>query len=200
MTAGIILTPRAVGTLVALYAVGRLIMHVDARVLIAIGFAATAVSSLMLAQINPQVGVVQFSIAAFINGFGTGCIWAPMMTLMFSTLPAKYRAEGSTLVNLIRSYGSDVGISIAAVVLTRSQSVAYSELTEHISPYREALQLPDIAGQWSLETAAGLAALQSEISQQVFMFGVLNNFLWAFVVPAIALPFVLLFRRQAAEA
>ncbi len=197
MSAGMILTPRAIGTLVALVAVGRLIMHLDARILIATGFAATAISSLMLAQINADVGVVQFSIAAFLNGFGTGCIWAPMMTLMFSTLHRQYRTEGSMLVNLIRSYGSGLGISIAAVVLTRSQSVAYSELTEYITPYREVLQLPDAAGQWSLETATGLAALQAEVSQQAFMFGILNNFLWAFVAAGIALPLVALFRRSA---
>ena len=104
------------------------------------------------------------------------------------------------LVNLTRSYGSGLGISIAAVVLTRSQSVAYSELTEYITPYREALQLPDAASQWSLETAAGLAALQTEVSQQAFMFGVLNNFLWAFVAAGLALPLVALFRRNAQAA
>ena len=196
MSAGIILTPRAIGTLCSLYMVGRLIMHVDARIIIAVGFTASSVSALLLAQINPQVGIVEFSIAAFINGFGQGCIWAPMMTLMFATLPAQYRTEGSTLVNLIRSYGSGVGISIAAVVLTRSQSIAHSELTEYITPYREALQLPSAASLWSIETAAGLSALQAEISQQAFMFGVLNNFMWAFVVAGLAAPLAFLFRRR----
>ncbi len=198
MSAGVILMPRAIGTLAALYMIGRLIMHVDARLIIAVGFAASAVSALMFTRITAEIGVVEFSVVAFINGFGQGCIWAPMMTLMFITLAPHYRTEGSMLVNLVRSYGSGLGISVAAVVLTRSHSIAYAELTEHITPFREALQLPDATSHWSLETAAGLAALQQELSEQALMFGILNNFLWAFVVAAVAVPLTFLLRSRAA--
>ena len=200
MSAGVMLTPRALGTLAALYMVGRLIMHVDARLIIAVGFTASAVSALMLTRITADIGVVPFSVASFVNGFGLGCIWAPMMTLMFITLPPAYRTEGAVLVNLVRSYGSGVGISVAAVVLARSHAIAYAELSEHVTPFREALQLPDAGGHWSLETASGLAALGQEVSQQAFMFGILNNFLWAFAAAAVAVPLAFMFRRRAASA
>ena len=200
MSAGVMLTPRALGTLAALYMVGRLIMHVDARLIIAVGFTASAVSALMLTRITADIGVVPFSVASFVNGFGLGCIWAPMMTLMFITLPPAYRTEGAMLVNLVRSYGSGVGISVAAVVLARSHAIAYAELSEHLTPFREALQLPDAGGRWSLETASGLAALGHEVSQQAFMFGILNNFLWAFAAAAVAAPLAFMFRRRAASA
>ena len=200
MSAGVMLTPRALGTLAALYMVGRLIMHVDARLIIAVGFTASAVSALMLTRITADIGVVPFSVASFVNGFGVGCIWAPMMTLMFITLPPAYRTEGAMLVNLVRSYGSGVGISVAAVVLARSHAIAYAELSEHLSPFREALQLPDAGGHWSLETASGLAALGQEVSRQAFMFGILNNFLWAFAAAAVAVPLAFMFRRRAASA
>ena len=200
MSAGVMLTPRALGTLAALYMVGRLIMHVDARLIIAVGFTASAVSALMLTRITADIGVVPFSVASFVNGFGLGCIWAPMMTLMFITLPPAYRTEGAVLVNLVRSYGSGVGISVAAVVLARSHAIAYAELSEHVTPFREALQLPDAGGHWSLETASGLAALGQEVSQQAFMFGILNNFLWAFAAAAVAVPLAFMFRRRSASA
>lgn len=200
MSAGVMLTPRALGTLAALYMVGRLIMHVDARLIIAVGFTASAVSALLLTRITADIGVVPFSVASFVNGFGVGCIWAPMMTLMFITLPPAYRTEGAMLVNLVRSYGSGVGISVAAVVLARSHAIAYAELSEHLTPFREALQLPDAGGHWSLETASGLAALGQEVSRQAFMFGILNNFLWAFAAAAVAVPLAFMFRRRAASA
>ena len=197
MSAGVMLTPRALGTLAALYMVGRVIMHVDARFLIAVGFAASAVSALMLTRITADIGVVPFAVASFVNGFGVGCIWAPMMTLMFITLPPAYRTEGAMLVNLVRSYGSGLGISVAAVVLARSHAIAYAELSEHVTLFREALQLPDAGGRWSLETASGLAALGDEISRQAFMFGILNNFLWASAAAAVAVPLAFMFRRRA---
>ena len=197
MSAGVMLTPRALGTLAALYMIGRLIMHVDARLIIAVGFAASAVSALMLTRITADIGAFPFAVASFANGFGLGCIWAPTMTLMFNTLPPAYRTEGAMLVNLVRSYGSGLGISVAAVVLARSHAIAYAELSEHVTLFREALQLPDAGGRWSLETASGLAALGDEVSRQAFMFGILNNFLWASAAAAVAVPLAFMFRRRA---
>ena len=151
----------------------------------------------MLTWITADIGVFEFSLASFVNGFGLGCIWAPTMTLMFNTLPPAYRTEGATLVNLARSYGSGVGIAVAAVVLARSHGIGYAELGEHVSLFREALEFPEAVGGWSLETQTGLAALRHEISRQAFMLGVLNNFLWAFAAAALAAPLAFLFRRRA---
>jgi DHA2 family multidrug resistance protein len=193
--AGVMLAPRAFGTMLGLLVVGMTITRTDPRALIAIGFALVSVSAYMLAQINSDIGAIDFAILTMFNGFGSGLIWAPMITLMFSTLAPAHRTEGSTLVNLIRGYGSGVGISVAAVVLTRTTAVAYAELTATITPYNEVLRMPQAMSAWNLDSVPSMAALEIEIVKQATTIGVLNTFILMTIAAALVVPLVLLLKR-----
>ena len=193
--AGVMLAPRAFGTMLGLLIVGITITRTDPRALIAIGFGLIAVSAYLLAQINSNIGAIDFAILTMFNGFGSGLIWAPMITLMFSTLAPAHRTEGSTLVNLIRGYGSGVGISVAAVVLTRTTAVAYSELTETITPYNEVLRMPQALSVWNLDSIPSVAALEIEIVKQATTIGVINTFILMTIAAALVVPLALLLKR-----
>ena len=195
--AGVMLAPRAFGTMLGLLFVGLTITRADPRALIATGFALIAVSAYLLTLINSDIGALDFALLTWFNGFGAGLIWTPMITLMFSTLLPAHRTEGSTLVNLTRGYGSGVGISIGAVVLTRSTAVSYAELTETITPYNEVLRLPQAINAWNLESTSSLAALEIEILKQATTIGVLNTFILVAIVAALVAPLVLLLKRPA---
>ena len=195
--AGAMLAPRAFGTMLGLFFVGLAITRVDPRALIAIGFALIAVSAYMLTLINANIGPLDFALLTLFNGFGAGLIWAPMITLMFSTLAPVHRTEASTLVNLIRGYGSGVGISIGAVVLTRTAAVSYAELTATITPYNEVLRMPQALSAWNLDSMPSVAALEIEILRQATTIGVLNGFIVMAVASALVVPLVLLLRRPA---
>ena len=193
--AGVMLAPRAFGTMLGLLIVGLTITRTDPRALIAIGFGLVAVSAYLLAQINSNIGAIDFAILTMFNGFGSGLIWAPMITLMFSTLAPAHRTEGSTLVNLIRGYGSGVGISVAAVVLTRTTAVAYSELTQTITPYNEVLRMPQALSAWNLDSIPSVAALEIEIVKQATTIGVINTFILMTIASALVVPLALLLKR-----
>ncbi|MDA0261296.1 MAG: DHA2 family efflux MFS transporter permease subunit [Proteobacteria bacterium] len=195
--AGMMLAPRAFGTMLGLLVVGLTITRVDPRALIAIGFALISVSAYLVAGINSNIDTIDFAALTLFNGFGAGLIWAPMITLMFATLEPVHRTEASTLVNLIRGYGSGVGISIGAVVLTRSSAIAYAELIETITPYNEVLRMPQAASAWNLESIPSVAALEIEVVKQATTIGVLNTFILVAVAAGLVVPLVLLLRRPA---
>ena len=193
--AGVMLAPRAFGTMLGLLIVGLTINRSDPRALIAIGFGLVSISAYLLAQINSDIDPIDFALLTMFNGFGSGLIWTPMIILMFATLLPVHRTEGSTLVNLIRGYGSGVGISIAAVVLTRSTAIAYAELTETITPYNEVLQMPQAMSAWNLESIPGVAALGTEIFRQATTIGVLNTFILMTILAGLVAPLAFLLRR-----
>ena len=193
--AGVMLAPRAFGTMLGLLLVGMTITRVDPRALIATGFALVSISSYMLTQINGTIDALDFALLTMFNGFGSGLIWTPMITLMFATLAPIYRTEGSTLVNLIRGYGSGVGISVGAVVLTRSAAISYAELTETITPYNEILRMPQTLSAWNLDSITSIAGLEIEILKQATTIGILNTFLLMAVAAGVVVPLALLMRR-----
>src|SRR5260370_41021514 len=53
LTAGLVLAPRGVGTMIAMLAVGQLVRHIDGRILIATGFGLTALSLFFITGFDP---------------------------------------------------------------------------------------------------------------------------------------------------
>jgi DHA2 family multidrug resistance protein len=64
-----------------------------------------------------------------------------------------------------------------------------------ISPYSRPLTTPDLLGGWSIESAAGLAALSKEILRQAALIGYLNGFWLYTMASALAIPLVMFARR-----
>ena len=51
-------------------------------------------------------------IAGFVQGLGTGLLFAPLNTLAYATLAPIHRTEGTIVATMARSLGSSVGISM----------------------------------------------------------------------------------------
>ena len=113
-----------------------------------------------------------------------------MTMLAFTTLPKERITEGATIFTLMRNFGSSIFISFAVLVLLRTTSQNYSNISEKISVCsggRELLPLPSF---WSLENLFGLSQLSNEVHRQASMIGYINSFhLMAFAALA-AVPLV----------
>src|SRR5690606_35213919 len=112
VTAGLVLAPRGVGTMVAMLVVGRLIGKVDTRGIVLFGLVATAYSLWEMTLFTAEVSVAQIVYTGVVQGVGLGFIFVPLTTVAFSTLDPALRNEGTAMFSLIRNMGSSIGISL----------------------------------------------------------------------------------------
>jgi DHA2 family multidrug resistance protein len=186
ITAGVLLASRGCGTFVAMMLVGRLMRHIEARTLIITGLSLTALSLYWMTAWTDQTGVSEIVTISIIQGFGFGLVFVPLSTVAFMTLPNHLRTDGTSMLTLMRNVASSVGISIVIAQLTEGGRRTYAILSEHITPFNHALQMPDVSGMINLGTDKGRAmadvmvALQAQIiafsqDYQLVMFFILGS-------------------------
>jgi DHA2 family multidrug resistance protein len=193
-TAGIVMGPRGLGTMSCMFLVGRLIGRIDTRVLLVIGLGLTAWAMWMMTGWTPDVSQSTIVTTGFVQGAGLGFLFVPLTTVTFSTLPADKRGEGTGLYNLSRNIGSSVGISIVSALLTENVQANHAEIGAHVTPYNRVFDVPAIAHSWNPWTAAGRAALDSQVTQQATIIAYIDDFKLMMILSLAAIPLVLLLK------
>jgi len=193
-TAGMLLGPRGIGTMLAMMVVGQLVARVDARILIAIGVTLNAVALYEMSGISINVSAFWILRTGFIQGLGLGFIFVPMQTVSFATLPMRLRTDGASLLSLTRNIGSSIGISIMIFLLSRSMSMMHADLSTLTSPFRPAISV--LRGTM-LDPATGLgqAVMEQLIQQQSAIVAYANDFWMMFFVSLILYPLILVMKR-----
>jgi DHA2 family multidrug resistance protein len=194
ITAGYVLAPRGVGTMLAMMVVGRVVGKVDVRLLVLTGLMLMAWSLHEMTQFNTDVGTSEIIWTGVVQGIGLGFIFVPLSTIAFSTLAARYRNEGTAMFSLIRNIGSSVGISIVMTVLGHEIQSSHAALSENITPFRDAFQAPGVPTLWSWSTELGRVALDAEVTRQAVTIAYLNDFRFMMYLSMLALPLLLLLR------
>ena len=129
------LMPRGIGTLITMQISGLLVRRgVDPRILIAAGFTIAAISLWEMSLWSLQTDYSHIAWSGFIQGLGMGLVFMPMNASAFATIPPPLRTDGSSLLNLSRSIGSSIGISVVTTLLSRNLQVSHSDLASHITP------------------------------------------------------------------
>jgi DHA2 family multidrug resistance protein len=192
LTAGILLGTRGVGTLIAMMVVGRLLQTIEARTLVGIGLAATA------ATLYEMVGFTNYTSASTIiwvgiaQGAGLGLVFVPLSTVAFTTLAGHLRTEGTAMLTLVRNVGSSIGISIVIAQLTSTTTLMHARLGEYLTPFNNALQMPDVAATLNLGSEAGKAMLDQLLTQQANIIAYSNDFLMLMWLTLAAMPLLLI--------
>jgi DHA2 family multidrug resistance protein len=194
LTAGLVLAPRGMGTMVAMMIVGRIINKVDPRHLLAAGLLLTAAVLWEMTYFTPDVSQWTLIRTGMLQGAGLGLMFVPLSTITFSTLPASFRTQGTALYSLVRNIGSSIGISLVIFLLTRNTQVVHAELAGHVTPFNDALHLPEVARIWNMATVAGRAALDAEVTRQAAIVAYADDFKLMMIVALLALPLVLLLK------
>ncbi|BBK40828.1 EmrB/QacA family drug resistance transporter [Allostella vacuolata] len=194
MTAGMILAPRGMGTMLAMFLVGRLIGRVDIRLLMALGYALLALTLHDMSGFTLEVAFERFLVSGFIQGMGFGFCFVPISTISFATLAPEHRPQGTSLFSLMRNVGGSVGISVVIFLLARGGQAARSELVPHLHPLAPAIQARPLPDAWSLDTVEGLAALQAEVMRQAQAIAYFSDFQLLSMIAALAIPVVCMIR------
>jgi DHA2 family multidrug resistance protein len=192
VTTGLVTAPRGVGTLVAMFIVGRLMGKVDIRLIIGTGFALAAVSSWQMTGFDLQMNSAMVVWSGLSQGLGTGFVYVPLAAATFATLTPALRNEGTAIFSLTRNLGSSIGISVVNTLLTRNTQIMHATLGEHVTRYSPVLRARLSRGSPSLHTLAGLNAT---VTEQAAMIAYNNDFQLMMVLSLAAIPLVFLLRK-----
>lgn len=194
MTTGLMMMPRSVAMMISMLMVGRMVNKVDPRLLILVGLLPMAYGFWGMAQFNLETGVTEVVVTGLWQGFGMGMIFTPMTVIAFATLNPQYRAEASGFMNLTRSIGSSIGISLMISLLAKSTLNERNTLLEAVTPYHGPFSMASPA-LGVPEANAAAAMLDGEVMRQATMVGYVNCFAILTILTLVTIPFVLILRK-----
>jgi DHA2 family multidrug resistance protein len=193
LASGYLLGARGVGTFVAMSIVGRMLGTRDARPFMLFGLALATVAQWVMAGWNDDVSGHAIALNGMLQGFGLGFVFTPLNTVAFATLPRELRAEATGLWTLVRNIGASIGISILIARLVNQTAYFHSQLVEHVTPFNDAMRLPDAAA-LAGHSQRTLAILDGIVTQQAAVMSFSNDFLLMTIISLVAFPIVLMMR------
>jgi len=179
---GLLMAPRGGGTMFAMMIAGRLANRFDPRALVVLGTLFLSYSLWDMTQWNPNVDAMAISVNGIVQGIGLGFVFIPLNLMTFSTLPAKYRTEGTGIFSLVRNIGSAIGISVSSVLLAQSTQIMHSQIAETVTPFNRMLQTGAAYLFWNSATAPGLASLNEEVTRQAMIVSYANDFKFMLII------------------
>jgi DHA2 family multidrug resistance protein len=191
-TAGFLLGTRGVGTLLTMMAAPRLMRMVESRYLILCGLLLTGGTLYYMTGFSHDTGQSTIVYTSIIQGIGLGLLFVPVTSVAFLTLPGELRTGGTAIITLVRNIGSSIGISMVIANLTSTTTVMHARIVESVTPFNDALQMPDVAANLNMSTDAGRALLDGIVTQQAAMIAYLNDFKLLMVLTLLMVPLVLL--------
>jgi DHA2 family multidrug resistance protein len=190
ITAGYVLGSRGVGTLIAMFVVGRLLKRFEARTLVLAGLVLLAGTLYVMSGFTTNTSTNTIVVTGIVQGAGIGLVFVSLSTVTFTTLPVHLRTSGTAITTLVRNLGSAIGISTAIAFLTSKTSEMHARLSEHITPFNDALR--DAGALIDPSTDQGRVLLDNLVTQQATVIAYQNDFYLLLVFTLITMPFVLL--------
>jgi DHA2 family multidrug resistance protein len=189
MQSGVASMPRGVGSLISFLAIPWLIQKFGARSVLVAGVLLAVWSTWLMGRFDLSMTAEPIMIAGFIQGLGTGLMFAPLNTLGYATLNPVHRTEGTIVATMARSLGSSAGISIVQAMLIRDSALAHARLSERIAVNDPVVRstLPRIMDP---STSGGLQALNGEVTRQGSMVSYDNVFSWMALSIILLLPLI----------
>jgi DHA2 family multidrug resistance protein len=191
-TAGFLLGSRGVGTLLTMIAAPRLMKAIEPRYLILGGLLITAATLYEMTGWSLDVTQTTIVLTSVAQGVGLGLLFVPVTSVAFNTLPGNMRNGATSITTLLRNIGSSVGISMMIANLTSTTTIMHARIGEAVTPFNDALQMPDVANNMNLNTDMGRAVLDGIVTQQASLIAYLNDFKLLMILTLAMVPLVLL--------
>jgi DHA2 family multidrug resistance protein len=192
LTAGWMLGSRGIGTLIIMLFVARLLRRIEARWLVLVGLSITAVTIGQMIGFTNETDQWTIVSVTLVQGVGLGMVFVPLSTVAFATLPAHLRTDGTAILTLVRNIGSSIGISVMIANLTSTTTYMHARLSESVTPFNDALKMPDVSGILDPSTERGLALLDQIVTQQATIIAFSNDFKLLMWLILASIPLVLI--------
>lgn len=184
-TAGLVLSPGGLVTMISMPLVGFLVAKVQPRYLIGFGLVVVGSSLFMMSGFSLKIDYRTAMLARVVQMAGIGFLWVPINAAAYAFLKPEKSTQASGFLNLSRNVGGGVGIAMATTLLARAAQTHQSVLSAHMSSLNPAFAsaLSETAQNLvaSGATAARAAALApvllyQELGRQAAMLSYLDDF------------------------
>lgn len=131
--AGLSVSPRGLGSIAGAIIAGYLSSKMDARLLIAAGFATFAVGNLWNGFLTLQISPWSLFWPITVTGLAMSLTFVPLSNVALGTLPQEQIGNASGIYNLIRNVGGSIGISAANTIAQRHLQTHRNDLVHDLS-------------------------------------------------------------------
>ncbi len=204
LQSGLSVSPRGIGAMASMMAVGVMVRYFDGRLLMAFGFVLLGYSTWMLGQINLAIGMGSVVMPNVISGFAMGFIFVPLTTMSLSRLRKQEMGNATGIYNLMRNIGGSIGIATVTTLLVRGSQVHQSYLAANAGTGNpiagglvSGLQAKLFAQGADAFTAhqKALGTIYRSVQQQSALLAYMDNFHLMAFLALLCIPLLLLFRR-----
>ncbi len=134
--AGLVLAPRALGTMAAMLLVGQLgRFNYDTRPMVGVGFVLMSVALWTMSGWNLQVAMWDVVWPGVVMGLGMGLIFPTLSAATLSCVNRERTGYAASLYNVMRNAGAAVGISYITTMLVNHEQIHQTYLVEHFSVF-----------------------------------------------------------------
>ncbi|MGN6690911.1 MAG: EmrB/QacA family drug resistance transporter, partial [Sphingopyxis sp.] len=183
-----------IGILISMSVAGRLLGKIDARWMVGSGLLIAAYSLWQMSHWSLMMGAWPVAVSGLVQGLGMGLVFIPLNTMAFATLGPAWRTDGASLLNLFRSVGASVGISVVTTLLGANTQISHEDLVAHITSGSVPMIDPSTSDRLGQLGGSAMALVNAEINRQAAMIAYIDNF-WAMMwVTLASVPLVLLLR------
>ena len=161
-TAGFLLGSRGVGTLLTMMVAPRLMKLLETRYLILIGLLLTGGTLYYMTGFSLDVDAADRSSSpASCRASASACCSCRSPRRRSSRCPGICATAAPSILTLVRNIGSSIGISMVIANLTSKTTEMHARLAEGVTPFNDALQMPDVAANLNVHTDTGRAMLDA---------------------------------------
>ena len=204
MDSGLAVSPRGLGSMLAMVVVGMLINRFDSRLLLAVGMAIFSVSTFELSHINLGIAMHDVVWPNFWNGFGGGFVFVPLTTLAMGRLRKQEMGNAAGIYNLVRNIGGSIGIAALTASQVRGSQIHQSYLGAHLNAGNPvaAGALQELGSRFQtgganavLSHREALGAVYRSLQQQAAVLAYADNFRFLGYLALGSIPLALLLKR-----
>jgi len=202
LQSGLSVSPRGIGAMASMIAVGVLVRRIDARLLMAFGFVLLGYSTWILGNISLQIGMSSVVVPNVMNGFAMGFIFVPLTTITLSRLRKQEMGNATGIFNLMRNIGGSIGIASVMAMMVRGAQTHQTTLAADAgsplaSSFVRGLQARLFSQGTDMVTAhqKALGALYRSVQQQSSLLAYADNFRLIAILAFACLPLLLLFQQ-----
>jgi DHA2 family multidrug resistance protein len=138
--AGMVLSPGGVVVLLCMPVVGIAVSKMDARWLIAFGWAVSALALYHMTGLSLEMSYGKAVEYRALQSFGLAFLFVPINTMSYVGIPREKNNAVSGMTNLFRNIGGSVGISLVETLLAQRSQFHHARLTGNFSNYNPAFR------------------------------------------------------------
>jgi DHA2 family multidrug resistance protein len=204
MLSGLAMMPGGIAMLLMMPIVGQIAGRAEPKYWIATGFVIIALAMWYSTSLVPDASFGYFAFVRILQTIGMPFMFIPINTVAYSGLPQQKTAQGSALINVARSLGGSISVSLANTELVQRSQFHQLRLTEHLaqsSPtFQSALHnLTQYFTQFGSPAEArgrALGYIGHVISDQAALLGYIDIFFSWSIFAAVLVPVVLVLIRR----